>query len=122
LTASAYHPLDQDSPFERPPSPRGSSKAAARAARRADKQAKENQQAKPLVAKNENQQDYLDILRDGDSVIAIGPAGTGKTYLAARIAAQRLIKGDIDKIIVSGSPCPSASMASASCPATSTRR
>jgi phosphate starvation-inducible PhoH-like protein len=99
LTDTAYHPLDKDSPFERPPHP---TKAQARAARRAERNAKDNRQnAKPLVAKNEAQQDYLDVLREGESVIAIGPAGTGKTYLAARIAAQRLIKGEIDKIIVS---------------------
>lgn|GEM_PF-4255816 len=101
MTDNSYHPLDQNSAFERPPSPRGSTKAAARAARRAEKHAKEHQQAKPLVAKNANQQDYLDILRDGDGVIAIGPAGTGKTYLAARIAAQRMLRNEIDKIIVS---------------------
>lgn len=91
-----YHPLE--SAFERPPS----TKAAARAARRAERAAKEaRNHSKPLVAKNETQQDYLDVLRAADSVIAIGPAGTGKTYLAARIAAQRLIRGEIDKIIIS---------------------
>lgn len=94
---SEYHPLNE-SAFERPPS----TKAAARAARRADRAQKDaRQHAKPLVAKNETQADYLEILRDGLSVIAIGPAGTGKTYLAARIAAQRLLAGKIDKIIIS---------------------
>lgn len=34
-------------------------------------------------------------------MFAVGAAGTGKTYLAARIAARRLIDGEIDKIIVS---------------------
>lgn len=95
--SSAYQSPVQDNPFERPPS----TKAAARAARRADKHAKQAaQHAKPLVAKNENQADYLEILRHSDSVFAVGPAGTGKTYLAARIAAQRMIKGAIDKIII----------------------
>jgi phosphate starvation-inducible PhoH-like protein len=98
LSASEYHPLDQNA-FERPPTP---TKAQARAARRAERSEKQTRQiAKPLVAKNPTQQDYLDILRDLDSVFAIGPAGTGKTYLAARIAAQQMIAGKVEKIIIS---------------------
>lgn len=94
---SAYHPLEQGNVFERPPS----TKAAARAARRADRNAKQQKQAtKPLEAKTETQRDYLEVLRGGESAFAIGPAGTGKTYLAARIMAQRLIKGEIERIIV----------------------
>jgi len=97
LSDNQYHPLDQEA-FDRPPS----TKAAARAARRADRNQKQaSHHAPPLVAKTEAQADYLEVLRAADSVFAIGPAGTGKTYLAARIAAQRLIKGEIDKIIVS---------------------
>ena len=76
-------------------------KAAARAARRAEKANKNASRAsKPLVPKNDNQADYIEILREGSSVFALGPAGTGKTYLPARIAAQRLMKGDIEKIII----------------------
>lgn len=40
------------------------------------------------------------MLRDSESIFAIGPAGTGKTYMAARIGAQKLLAGEIDKIIV----------------------
>lgn len=83
--------------FERPPT-----KAQARALRRQERAGKQQKsQPKPLVAKNETQADYLEVLRAGDSVFAIGPAGTGKTYLAARIAAQHLSAGKIDKIIIS---------------------
>lgn len=95
MTESAYTPFEQTS--ERP-----LTKAQARAARRAERSAKQTKHTpKPLVAKNENQADYLEVLREGESVFAIGPAGTGKTYLAARIAAQRLLKGDIEKIVIS---------------------
>lgn len=95
--ASAYQPFDENT-FERPPH---LTKAQARHARRAEAKASKQQKvAKPLVAKNENQQDYIDILREGESVIALGPAGTGKTYLPARIAAQRMLSGQIEKIIV----------------------
>lgn len=54
----------------------------------------------PLIPKNVRQKDYLDALEESDQIFATGPAGTGKTYLAARIAAQRLKKGSIDKIYV----------------------
>lgn len=76
-------------------------KAQARAARRAERQQKQSQrEAKPLEAKNANQRDYLSILRRAESVFAIGPAGTGKTYMAARVLAQRLLRGEIEKLVV----------------------
>lgn len=97
MSESAYHPLDE-SPFERPPT----SKAANRAARRADKASKQQATvAKPLLPKNANQADYIETLRAGDSVFAVGPAGTGKTYIAGRVSAQRMVKGEIEKIVVS---------------------
>lgn len=98
MTDLATQPLES-TVFERPPP---ISKAAARAQRRQEKAAKNQRQAsKPLEPKNATQADYIDILREGDSTFAIGPAGTGKTYIAARIAAQRLLKGDVEKIVVS---------------------
>ncbi len=96
--SSSFHPLDQDAVFERPTS----SKAQARQARRLEKANKALGQAiKPLVAKNDNQRDYIDCLDEKESVLAIGPAGVGKTYIAGRKAAQRMVKGEIEKIIVS---------------------
>lgn len=92
--STEYHPFDQVP--ERP-----LTKAQKRAQRRNERANSGKQASKPLVPKNPNQADYLDILREGESVFAIGPAGTGKTYLAARIGAQRLLKGDIEKIIIS---------------------
>lgn len=96
--SSSFHPLDSDAVFERP----SSTKAQARQARRLEKANKGLAQAvKPLVAKNENQRDYIECLDEKESVLAIGPAGVGKTYIAGRKAAQRMIKGEIEKIIVS---------------------
>jgi phosphate starvation-inducible PhoH-like protein len=95
-SSAEYNPLDH---FDRPPA----TKAQARAARRAEKATKQQHQSRsapPLVAKSETQAELLSCLRDGESVFAIGPAGTGKTYLPARIAAQKLLSGSIDKIIV----------------------
>lgn len=55
---------------------------------------------KPLVAKNETQQEYISSLESASQVFAIGPAGTGKTYLPARIAAQNLKAKRIERIYI----------------------
>jgi phosphate starvation-inducible protein PhoH and related proteins len=44
---------------------------------------------------------YLKALRDKDLVFGIGPAGTGKTYLAVATAVQMLTAGKVDRIILS---------------------
>ncbi len=75
------------------------SKAEGRAKRRADKVAKQPG-SKPLVAKTKNQGVYLGHLNAGRHVFAVGGAGTGKTYMAARVAARQLVEGKIEKIIV----------------------
>jgi phosphate starvation-inducible PhoH-like protein len=55
---------------------------------------------RPIVAKTPNQQRYLDAIRDHDLVFGIGPAGTGKTYLAVA-AAVHMLKGEqIKKVIL----------------------
>lgn len=54
------------------------------------------------TAKSEGQQHYLDVLNDyrNKIIVATGPAGTGKTMLAAERAIERLQKGEIDKIVI----------------------
>jgi len=47
------------------------------------------------------QADYLRALRDSDMVFALGPAGTGKTYLAVAVAVAMLAKGTVDRIVLS---------------------
>lgn len=54
----------------------------------------------PLVARNENQQLYITALKDSSQVIVFGPAGTGKTYVAATYAANQYITKDIHKIVI----------------------
>jgi len=44
---------------------------------------------------------YLRSLRDSDMVFALGPAGTGKTYLAVAVAVAMLAKGTVDRIVLS---------------------
>lgn len=55
---------------------------------------------KPIVAKNNNQKVYLGSLEKNTITVGKGSAGSGKTYLAASIAAQKYLKGQVNKIIV----------------------
>jgi phosphate starvation-inducible PhoH-like protein len=53
-----------------------------------------------LEAKNNTQQQYIENIRDFPVVIATGYPGTGKTYVAARIAAQMYRSGLIEQIFI----------------------
>lgn len=50
--------------------------------------------------KTKGQQDYVDAIRTHDIVFGIGPAGTGKTYLAMAMAVSALISGRVRRIIL----------------------
>ena len=50
--------------------------------------------------KTENQENYLRLIIENDITLCVGPSGSGKSYLAAGIAAQKLYGGDIEKIVV----------------------
>lgn len=58
------------------------------------------ERAKSLVAKNENQKQYIKALQTKTLVAASGAAGTGKTFVAAAHAALLLLEGKIDKIVL----------------------
>lgn len=55
---------------------------------------------KPLYAKTINQAKYVDALFRSPVTIALGPAGTGKTFLAVLMACRLLTNGDIERIIL----------------------
>jgi phosphate starvation-inducible PhoH-like protein len=55
---------------------------------------------RPIAAKTANQQLYLDAIRDHDLVFGIGPAGTGKTYLAVAAAVHMLKADRVKKVIL----------------------
>src|SRR5215471_3760386 len=56
---------------------------------------------KPSVtAKTVGQKKYLDAIRDHDVTFGVGPAGTGKTYLAVAMALQALREGRVSRIIL----------------------
>jgi phosphate starvation-inducible PhoH-like protein len=55
---------------------------------------------KDLVPKSLNQQLYLEAIERSDMVFGIGPAGTGKTYLAVGMAVSALLAGKVNRIIL----------------------
>lgn len=55
---------------------------------------------KKIFAKTAGQQRYLQAIRNNDLVFGIGPAGTGKTYLAVAMAVRALKDKQIAKIIL----------------------
>lgn len=55
---------------------------------------------KPLTARNERQGTYIKLINGNELVFGLGPAGTGKTYIAARLAAQALADRKVQKIVV----------------------
>jgi phosphate starvation-inducible PhoH-like protein len=53
-----------------------------------------------ITPKSLAQKDYIDAIRKYDIVFGIGPAGTGKTYLAMAMAVSALSKGNASRIIL----------------------
>ena len=54
-----------------------------------------------IAPRTPNQVAYMKTLRDQELVFGLGPAGTGKTYLAVAVAVQMLSAGRVDRIILS---------------------
>lgn len=55
---------------------------------------------KPVVPKNLAQELYMEAIEANDIVFGVGSAGTGKTYLAAMYAAEKLHYREVDQVIV----------------------
>jgi phosphate starvation-inducible PhoH-like protein len=53
-----------------------------------------------IVPRTEGQEAYVRAMREHDMVFSIGPAGTGKTYLAMAMAVSALTRGEVDRIIL----------------------
>ena len=57
-------------------------------------------QGKPIKPKTIGQKEYVDAIRDKMIVFGIGPAGTGKTYLAMAMAIQAFKSDEVSRIIL----------------------
>jgi phosphate starvation-inducible PhoH-like protein len=55
---------------------------------------------KVITPKSPNQKAYIDAIRTHDMVVGIGPAGTGKTYLAMAMAVSFLLKKEVNRIVL----------------------
>jgi len=55
---------------------------------------------KSVVPRNLGQRDFLDLILGNDMVFGIGPAGTGKTFLAMIAALHALIEGSVQRIVL----------------------
>lgn len=55
---------------------------------------------KPIKAKTVGQEAYVDAIRDNTVVFGIGPAGTGKTYLAVAMAVKAFKNKEVTRIIL----------------------
>lgn len=64
--------------------------------RQEEKKPKQN----ALEAKTENQKNYIRSIVENEIIFCTGPSGSGKSFISAGIAAQKLLKDEIDTIIV----------------------
>ncbi len=54
---------------------------------------------KTIIPRSPNQARYLDMIREKDMVFGLGPAGTGKTYLAVAAAVDMYLQGKIERMV-----------------------
>ena len=54
----------------------------------------------PITAKTINQKDYIRDIVENDVVFCTGPSGSGKSYIAAGIAANHIYRDEVEQIIV----------------------
>ncbi|BAQ11413.1 phoH-like protein [Bacillus sp. OxB-1] len=65
-----------------------------------DEEIARNTKGKAIRAKTIGQREYIQAIRQKDLVFCIGPAGTGKTYLAVVLAVQAMKTGSVKRIIL----------------------
>jgi phosphate starvation-inducible PhoH-like protein len=53
-----------------------------------------------ITAKNLSQRRYVELMRTSDLVLALGPAGTGKTYLAMAVAIAALNRHEVSRVVL----------------------
>ena len=56
---------------------------------------------KSVIARSKKQSDYIKALKESDIIMSLGPAGTGKSFLAVSVAVTLLMEKKIDRVILS---------------------
>ena len=56
---------------------------------------------KSVIARSAKQSEYIKVLKENDIILALGPAGTGKSFLAVSVAITLLMEKKIDRVILS---------------------
>ena len=56
---------------------------------------------KSVIARSEKQSEYIKALKENDIIISLGPAGTGKSFLAVSVAVTLLMEKKIERVILS---------------------
>ena len=56
---------------------------------------------KSVIARSEKQSEYIKALKENDIIMSLGPAGTGKSFLAVSVAVTLLMEKKIDRVILS---------------------
>ena len=56
---------------------------------------------KSVIARSEKQSEYIKALKENDIILSLGPAGTGKSFLAVSVAVTLLMEKKIDRVILS---------------------
>ena len=56
---------------------------------------------KSVIARSEKQSDYIKALKESDIIFSLGPAGTGKSFLAVSVAVTLLMEKKIERVILS---------------------
>ena len=56
---------------------------------------------KTVIARSKKQSDYIEALKQNDITMALGPAGTGKSFLAVSVAMTMLFEKKVEKVILS---------------------
>ena len=56
---------------------------------------------KSVIARSEKQSDYITALKENDIIMSLGPAGTGKSFLAVSVGVTLLMEKKIERVILS---------------------
>ena len=56
---------------------------------------------KSVIARSEKQSEYIRYLKENDVVMSLGPAGTGKSFLAVSVGVTMLMEKKVDRVILS---------------------